>query len=137
MSYWWKSEWADILGEPDDLDHGDFDIVGQHPSCVAWPFDSDPELKRRIWAAVISWKVGLRSIDYTLKRYVQDEAQDTAQEFRHRKAVAEALLSATTYANKIIDRIVSIPDKPGDLGLVFTTSTLMRSKSTFRACRLS
>ncbi len=46
MSYWWKSEWADMLGEPHDLDHGDFDSMGVYPYCVALPFDSPTELKR-------------------------------------------------------------------------------------------
>ncbi len=136
MSYWWKSEWADMLGEPHDLDHGDFDSMGVYPYCVALPFDSPTELKRRVWAAVISWKMGLASIDYPLKRYVEDKDEEKAQQLGQRKAVAEALLTATKYADKIINRIVDIPDKPGDLGLVFTTLTLMRSKSTLRACRI-
>lgn len=136
MSYWWNSEWADILGEPHDLDYGDFDIEGAYPDCFALPFDSPPELKRRVWAAVISWKMGLASIDYTLKRYVKDKDEGKTEGLAQRKAIAEALLTATIYADKIIDHIVEIPDKPGDLGLVFATSTLMRSKSTLRACRI-
>ncbi len=80
--------------------------------------------------------MGLAFIDYTLKRYVEDKDEEKAQQLGQRKPVAEALLTATKYADKIVNRIVDIPDKPGDLGLVFTTLTLMRSKSTLRACRI-
>lgn len=59
-----------------------------------------------------------------------------AELVRSREQSSQALLTATKYSNKIIDRIVDIPDKPGDLGLVFTTLTLMRSKRTLRACRI-
>jgi hypothetical protein len=45
-------------------------------------------------------------------------------------------LAATAYSDRIVDRIVDIANKPGDLGLVFATLTLMRSKSTLRACRI-
>ncbi len=97
MNYWWKSELADVLGwAPLDLDHGDFDIRGEHPSCVALPFDSPPELKRRVWAAVVSWRMRLSSIDYTLKRYVNYSDEEVNQTLEQRKAIAEALRAATS-----------------------------------------
>ncbi|MBV9760198.1 MAG: hypothetical protein JO340_06525 [Acidobacteriaceae bacterium] len=115
-------------------DHGDFDIVGQYPPCVALPFDCPPELKRRVLAAIISWKLCLSSVDYTLKRYVKKKIDAATQGLSPRRVIAEALQAATSYSNRIIDRIADIPDKPDDIGFVFATATLLRSKSTLRAC---
>ena len=52
-------------------------VIGQDSGLpVGMTRDSPPEFRRRVLAAVISYKLRLRSIDYALKRYVEPSLYD-------------------------------------------------------------
>lgn len=65
----------DWIGEFQIQSSSDLDfVIGQQ---VGWPIgmtrSSPPEFRRRVLAAAISHQLGLRSIDYAMKRYVKSD----------------------------------------------------------------
>jgi hypothetical protein len=65
----------DWIGEFQIQSSSDLDfVIGQQVGCpIGMTRSSPPEFRRRVLAAAISHQLGLRSIDYAMKRYVKSD----------------------------------------------------------------
>lgn len=128
MSTWW--------GFDDELRYGleDMVIIGNPSFAVGIPWDSNEQLIKRVFAAVVSCALGHKSVDHTLKRYGDSwpAPLDPRQvPLRERLSCVKMIVSSG------LEYFMSITDKSSRPGLFAATAALFRLQNTFKAASLA
>lgn len=109
-------------------------VIGQKRG---WPVGMQrgcpPEFKRRVLAAMLSYRMQLSSIDYTLKRYVDAKLYE-ADESRLGEAVSDYLRHATQILSEELKNLHTQGDLP--LGVLGAELTLYRLPSALDSARM-
>lgn len=112
----------------------DFVAVSDFQFMLLLPSGVPAELKQNLIAAAKAHSLGLRSIDYVLKRYGPWQVgEDESQSESHTKNMLD---KSVEEVGEIIERFTSVENKPGVLGLVAAGGALHRLHSSFRAASL-
>ena len=110
----------------------ELDFIYDHLFTLGVPYNSDPEFKKYVFAAAKAFFLGIRSIDYTLKKYGRDWNFDTEPtELDKRFRNVAKLIKNHLRDNK--NRIRSIKGKADMPGSFAAGAALIRLSSSFKS----
>jgi hypothetical protein len=107
-----------------------FEVVGSPRNNVAIHSDASLELKRYVAAAVIAHQLGLRSLDYALKKYAKDLNLKPHTD-KERNLCTEILEQVKNNIDQTIEWMDKVENKPGRIGLFSAVAALMRLQASF------
>src|SRR4051812_47625754 len=127
-----KDDWTKHFWIESEVDL-DF-VIGQG---LGWPVGlqrkSPAEFKRRVLAAMLSYGLGLRSIDYTLKRHVESDTYET-EEILVGEAVSDYLRSASRDLQEELRKLHTQGDLP--FGVIGAELTLYKLPHVLDVARM-
>jgi hypothetical protein len=113
----------------------DFEILGNQRNPVAVHADSPKELKRYVMAALLANLMGLKSIDYALKKYGEDWNFDPDTD-EERNLCKEILKQVRNNVSQTVKWMEKVENKPDRVGLFSAGAALMRLQASFATASL-
>lgn len=128
ISWWGHEELFKMNFEVEDLD-----LIGDHLFTLGVPWNASEEFKKKVMSAAKSYNLGIKSVDYTLKKYGQYWSFKPSIE----KELNEAIQDLKRIIVNALDYLMEIPDKPDIPSLYFCGAALIRLQNTFKAALIS
>ena len=118
-----------LLGAADGLE--ELQIVTR-----GWPVairpDTPPVLKANLLAAVLGHQLGLKSVDYARRAYVEPNLPEDEELSPRYQIAYDATDSAKSLVVEAMDRFLALRNKPDHVGLFASGAALLRLVMTFR-----
>jgi hypothetical protein len=124
----------ELFSLPSEHDLEDFEVFGDHKIAIAVPPGTPAELKKRILAAAKSYHLGIKSIDYVLKKYgpYWDLAIELSRNQELLRGILRDVINEIRQTRKWMDKIENKPDK---VGLFAAGAALIRLETSFKAAK--
>jgi len=125
---------SELFSLPSKYDLEDFVQFGDHKIVIAVPPDSSTQLKRNLLAAAKAYFMGLRSIDYVLKKY--GPYWDLEIELsRNQEVLRDMLRDVINQIRQTREWMDKIEDKPDKVGLFAAGAALIRLETSFKGAK--
>lgn len=125
MGWWGIDEQITFQNGVEDLI-----LIGNYSVTVGVPSDSTEDFKKKVLAAAISVPLGIKSIDYTLEKYVSDNSFEID---KNQRIINDMVKDIKRLIVDSLDYLMSIPNKPDNPNLYFSGAALIRMQNTFKA----
>lgn len=128
MSWWGNEELFRSRMEMEDLN-----LIGDHQFTIGVPSNANEDFKRKVFAAAKSYYLGIKSTDYTLKKYGDlwdfNESIEITIVNNMVKDIKSLIIDCLNY-------VMGIDNKPDVPNLYFSGAALIRLQNTFKATLL-
>jgi hypothetical protein len=128
------ANWSTSMSDELEIRHGykDLDLVGGYNFTLGVPWNAPIEFKRKVIAAAKAYILGIKSIDYFLKKY-GDELE--FQSNKENLMISKYIHKIKVTIGQALDYFISL-DKPDIPSLYFSLAALFRLQNTFQAVLL-
>ncbi len=121
-----------VIGQERDLD--DYDVLTLPMISAAVPYYSDEEYRKYIWAAMVTYAWGNKSVDHTLKYYKKGWEIYKKNYLEQQNPRIILLRELIQTINKISNKLESInTNKKHNLSYICSRSALIRLEATFKS----
>lgn len=110
----------------------DYDTIGDHQLTVGIPIDTPFELRLYIMAAIKAYFVGLRSMDYVLKKYGHIWSDKLQASENNEEELREVIALVRKNLDDIVAKLKAM-DKLDHVGLIVARGAMVRLHNTFRS----